>query len=76
MGAPRLRLACLGADAGGAAPSDDREALERATVPELARLLTVVIRSEKFGEGAVADAIESGLVTAVLRRIEQLRREA
>ena len=52
---------------------DDREALEQATVLELARLLTVVIRSERFGEGAVAAAIESGLVTAVLRRIEQLR---
>ena len=52
---------------------DDREAIEQATVLELARLLTVVIRSERFGEGAVAEAIESGLVTAVLRRIEQLR---
>ena len=55
---------------------DDREALEQATVLELARLLTVVIRSERFGEGAVAEAIESGLVAAVLRRIEQLHREA
>ena len=55
---------------------DDRGALEQATVPELARLLTVVIRSERFGEGAVAEAIESGLVTDVLRRIEQLRNEA
>ena len=55
---------------------DDRGALEQATVLELARLLTVVIRSEKFGEGALAEALESGLVTAVRRRIEQLRREA
>ncbi len=54
---------------------DDREAIAQATVLELARLLTVVIRSERFGEGAVAAAIESGLVTAVLRRIEQLRTE-
>ena len=54
---------------------DDRGALEQATVLELARLLTVVIRSEKFGEGALAEALESGLVTAVLRRVEQLRRE-
>ena len=48
---------------------------EQATVLELARLLTVVIRSDRFGEGALAVALESGLVTAVLRRIEQLRRE-
>ena len=54
---------------------DDREALEQATVLELARLLTVVIRSEKFDEGALAVALESGLVTAVLRRIQQLRAE-
>ena len=54
---------------------DDRGALERATVPELERLLTVVIRPERFGEGAVAEALESGLVMAVLRRIEQLCRE-
>ncbi len=52
---------------------DDRGAIEQATALDLVRLLTVVIRSERFGEGAVADAIESGLVTAVLRRIEQLR---
>ena len=45
-------------------------------MPELAPLLTVVIRSERFGEGAVAEAIESGLVTDMLRRIEQLRNEA
>ena len=53
---------------------DDRRALEQATVLELARLLTVVIRSDRFGEGALAVALESRLVTAVLRRIEQLRR--
>ncbi len=52
---------------------DDRGAIEQATALDLVRLLTVVIRSERFVEGAVADAIESGLVTAVLRRIEQLR---
>ena len=54
---------------------DDRAALEQATVLDLGRLLTVVIRSERFGEGALTEALESGLVTAVLRRIEQLRRE-
>ena len=55
---------------------DDRGALEQATVLELARLLTVVIRSDHLGEGFLAEALESGLVTAVLRRVEQLRREA
>ena len=55
---------------------DDRGALQQATVLDLARFLTVVIRSERFDEGALAEALESGLVTAVLQRIEQLRREA
>ena len=54
---------------------DDRRALEQATVLDLARLLTVVIGSDKFDEGALAEALESGLVTAVLRRVEQLRLE-
>ena len=36
---------------------DDRGALEQATVLDLARLLTVVVRSERFGEGAIAEAI-------------------
>ena len=54
---------------------DDRGALEEATVVDLAHVLTVVIRSDRFAEGAIAEAIESGLVTAVLRRIDQLRRE-
>ena len=52
---------------------DDSEAIQQATVLDLARLLTVVIRSDRFAEGAVAEAVESGLVTAVLRRIAQLR---
>ena len=52
---------------------DDREALKQATVLELSWVLTVVIRSDRFVEGALAEAIESGLVTAVLRRIELLR---
>lgn len=54
---------------------DDRGALAQATVPDLARLLTVVIRSDRFVEGTLDWAIESGLVTAVLRRIAQLRRD-
>ncbi|MYD65332.1 MAG: hypothetical protein F4X26_05025 [Chloroflexi bacterium] len=54
---------------------DDRGVLEQATVLDVARLLTVVIRADRFVEGTLAEALESGLVTAALRRIEQLRRE-
>ena len=54
---------------------DDPKALEQATVVDLARLLTAVIRSDYWTPGQLAEAIESGLVTAMLRRIAQLRRE-
>ena len=54
---------------------NDRGALGQATVPDLARVLTMVLRSDPFVEGTLDEAIESGLVTAVLRRIEQLRRD-
>ncbi len=54
---------------------NDRGALGQATAPDLARLLTVVIRGDRFVEGALAEAIGAGLVTAVLRRVEQLRGE-
>ncbi len=53
----------------------DRRALSDATVPDLVRLLTTIIRSERFGEGAIAGAMEEGVIAAVLRRIEQLRRD-
>ena len=54
---------------------NDRGAIRQATAPDLARLLTAVIRSDRFVEGALAEAIESGLVTAVLQRVERLRGE-
>ena len=50
--------------------------LGQATVLDLARLLTVVIRGDRFAEGALAQAIESGLITAVLRQVDHQRREA
>ena len=47
---------------------DDSAALERATPDQLARLLTVLIRQDRFVEGALNDAFESGLLTGILRR--------
>ena len=48
------------------------DALVAATPDELVRVLTTVIRSERFGEGQLATAFESGLLTAVLRRVVAL----
>ncbi|NIA13651.1 MAG: hypothetical protein GWP08_06175 [Nitrospiraceae bacterium] len=51
---------------------DNPDALAQATAEQLARLLTVVIRQERFCEGALAAAFESGLITAICRRAAQL----
>jgi hypothetical protein len=52
---------------------NDPDALEQATVVQLARLLTVLIRQDRFVEGALANAYDSGLVIAILRRADALR---
>ncbi|HET7026134.1 MAG TPA: DUF6508 domain-containing protein [Candidatus Limnocylindrales bacterium] len=43
--------------------------LDEAPVTEAARLVTAVVRSERFSEGAIEDAIESGMVGAIVRRL-------
>ena len=50
---------------------DDR-AIDNATEGELAKLLTVCIRQDRFVEGALLDAIESGLVLRIVRRAAAL----
>jgi len=46
----------------------DRGALERATPDQLEKLLTMLIREDRFNEGALAESSESGLIAAVARR--------
>ncbi len=55
---------------------DDPTAIPDATVEQLQKLLTTVIRQDRFVTGALAGAFESGMLTAVVRRAEQLRLEA
>jgi len=43
-----------------------------ATHDQLAKLLTVYIRGERFNEGALNSAFESGLLTAIVKRAEAL----
>ena len=52
---------------------DDPTAIPEATVEQLQKILTTVIRQDRFVTGALAGAFESGLLTAVLRRLDQLR---
>ncbi len=54
----------------------DPETVADASARELAQLLTALIRLDRFSEGTLAEAGQSGLVTAVLRRIDRLHREA
>jgi ADP-ribosyl-[dinitrogen reductase] hydrolase len=51
---------------------NDPAALESADEDDLARVLTTCLREERFCEGALAGAFESGLISRVLRRAEQL----
>lgn len=50
----------------------DPDALTRATPHQLAQLLTVFIRQDRFVEGALLDDVKSGHVLAILRRAAEL----
>lgn len=52
---------------------DDPAELAQATTEQLAKLLTTVIRQDRFIEGALAAAFDAGLLTAILQRVEQIR---
>lgn len=47
--------------------------VEGADVETLQRLLTTIVRQDRFVEGNLASAFESGLVVRILRRIAELR---
>jgi hypothetical protein len=44
------------------------EGLASATPDQLARLITVLVRQERFSEGSLKGAFEGGLVLAIVRR--------
>lgn len=46
--------------------------IEEADVEALQRLLTAIVRQDRFVEGALAGAFESGLLVRILRRIREL----
>jgi hypothetical protein len=51
---------------------DDPEALAAASPEQLAKLLTVLVRQDRFVEGGLNSAFESGLLTAIARRAGEL----
>jgi hypothetical protein len=54
---------------------NDQNEVAQASVDDLQRLLTVHIRADRFTEGHLASAYESGDLNAILRRAETLLRE-
>jgi hypothetical protein len=50
----------------------DPAAVAGASEADLGRLLTAIVRSDRFTEGSLAGAFESGLLTAILRRAKAL----
>ncbi len=54
------------------APRDDPEAVGKATAEQLAKLLTMRIRADRFCDGALAEAFDAGLLLRVTRRAQEL----
>ncbi len=56
----------------GQALRDRPEAVETATPDQLAMLLTAIVRSDRFVEGSIAGAFESGLLSRIAKRAAAL----
>ena len=52
---------------------DSRQALANASAEQVAKLLTALVRQERFSEGALGDAHKSGLLSALLERVAAMR---
>jgi ADP-ribosyl-[dinitrogen reductase] hydrolase len=51
----------------------DPDALEAADLRTLRKLFTAHVRADRFVEGHLASVFESGHITAILRRLKQIR---
>jgi len=47
------------------------DAIRDAPITDIPRLVTAIIRSERFSEGSIEGALESGLVTAIVERFRR-----
>ncbi len=59
----------------GQSLSDGQAALADASPDQLAQLITAIIRSDRFVEGSLAGAFESGLLSRIARRAAALAAE-
>jgi hypothetical protein len=53
----------------------DRNAIAAANVEQLAKLLTSLVRAERFCEGVLANAFDEGVLLAATERAERLLRD-
>lgn len=53
----------------------DPESIANASVEQLEKLITAIIRSDRFTEGSIAGAFEQGLIAAIIHRAEALLHE-
>ena len=60
----------------GRAMRDQSEAVASATPEQLGKLLTAIVRSDRFVEGSIEGAFESGLLARIARRADALLAEA
>ena len=51
---------------------DDPERIRRLGLPELRGLTTAIVRDDRFAPGAVAEAFRTGVIVAILERLEQI----
>jgi hypothetical protein len=54
----------------------DRAVLAAATSDQLSRLVTAVVREDRFNEGALGDSFDSGLMAAIARHAAALAGDA
>lgn len=59
----------------GRAVLEDAELLKTATLQDVCGALTFLARGERFCEGLIEDAFQSGVIVAVFRRLKQLAEE-
>jgi len=52
----------------------DPDVIASASCDQLAKLLTTLIRGDRFAEGTLSEAYDRGILTAIVRRAEVLRR--
>jgi hypothetical protein len=48
---------------------DDPNAIAAASLDQLSKLITVIVRQDRFAEGTLANAFETGLITRILSRL-------